>query len=175
MTKIARSGSISQRNGSADPDPQQNAMDPEHCKKHSPKLTGTTSSGLLMLAEQEVQRFTFPHRPLMLPNLGAFHTDRAIQAEQKITYPNPLLYVQIRILPPTLLVIELELPVCYPDGIRIRITMARINGSGSTVPKRNGSGTLDKAQPTGRGSPTYIGKLCAHLMTSKCCGLEAVL
>jgi hypothetical protein len=28
---IARSGSISQRHGSADPDPRQNVMDPEHC------------------------------------------------------------------------------------------------------------------------------------------------
>jgi hypothetical protein len=35
MTKIAGSGSISQRHGSADPDPDpdppQNVMDPEHC------------------------------------------------------------------------------------------------------------------------------------------------
>jgi hypothetical protein len=30
MTKIAASGSISQRHGSADPDPNQNVMDPEH-------------------------------------------------------------------------------------------------------------------------------------------------
>jgi hypothetical protein len=30
MTKIAGSGSISQRHGSADPDPQQNVRDPEH-------------------------------------------------------------------------------------------------------------------------------------------------
>ncbi len=30
MTKTAGSGSISQRHGSADPDPQQNAMDPQH-------------------------------------------------------------------------------------------------------------------------------------------------
>jgi hypothetical protein len=30
MTKIAGSGSISQRHGSADPDPHQNVMDPEH-------------------------------------------------------------------------------------------------------------------------------------------------
>jgi hypothetical protein len=36
MTKIAgsRSGSISQRHRSADPDPHQNVMDPEHCLKH---------------------------------------------------------------------------------------------------------------------------------------------
>jgi hypothetical protein len=33
MTKIAGFGSISQRHGSADldPDPRQNVMDPEHC------------------------------------------------------------------------------------------------------------------------------------------------
>jgi hypothetical protein len=35
MTKIAgsrsESGSISQRHGSADPDPHRNVMDPEHC------------------------------------------------------------------------------------------------------------------------------------------------
>jgi hypothetical protein len=35
MTKIAGSGSesISQRHGSADPDPPQNVMDPQHCFK----------------------------------------------------------------------------------------------------------------------------------------------
>ena len=31
MTKIAVSGSIIQRHGSADPDPYQNVMDPQHC------------------------------------------------------------------------------------------------------------------------------------------------
>jgi hypothetical protein len=31
MTKIAGSGSISQRHRSVDPDPHQNVMDPEHC------------------------------------------------------------------------------------------------------------------------------------------------
>jgi len=30
MTKIAGSGSISQRHGSADPDPPKNVMDPQH-------------------------------------------------------------------------------------------------------------------------------------------------
>jgi hypothetical protein len=34
MTKIAGSGSISQRHGSADPDPHQNVMDLEHCITH---------------------------------------------------------------------------------------------------------------------------------------------
>jgi hypothetical protein len=33
MTKIAGSGSISQMHGSADPDPHQNVMDPEHWLK----------------------------------------------------------------------------------------------------------------------------------------------
>jgi hypothetical protein len=31
MTKIEGSGSISQRHGSADPDPPENVMDPQHC------------------------------------------------------------------------------------------------------------------------------------------------
>jgi hypothetical protein len=37
MTKLAGSGSISQRHESAvpDPDPHQNVIDPQHCKKHS--------------------------------------------------------------------------------------------------------------------------------------------
>ncbi len=35
MTKIAGSGSISQRHGSADPDPLQNVMDPQHWFKPS--------------------------------------------------------------------------------------------------------------------------------------------
>ncbi len=35
MTKIAGSGSISQKHGSADPDPHQNIMDPEHCLEHN--------------------------------------------------------------------------------------------------------------------------------------------
>jgi hypothetical protein len=32
MSKIARSGSISQRYGSTDPDPYQNCTDPQHCR-----------------------------------------------------------------------------------------------------------------------------------------------
>ncbi len=36
MTKIAGSGSISQRHGSADPDPHQNVMDPQHWLRHCP-------------------------------------------------------------------------------------------------------------------------------------------
>jgi hypothetical protein len=31
----SESGSISQRHGSADPDPQQNVMDPQHCREES--------------------------------------------------------------------------------------------------------------------------------------------
>jgi hypothetical protein len=48
MTKIAGSGSeygsISQRHGSADPDPHQNAMDPEHCLKVLSRYIGTSVS-----------------------------------------------------------------------------------------------------------------------------------
>jgi hypothetical protein len=33
MTEIVGSGSISQRHGFADPDPPQNVIDPQHCKK----------------------------------------------------------------------------------------------------------------------------------------------
>jgi hypothetical protein len=35
MTKIEGSGSISQRHGSADPDPPQNIMDPQHCYQYA--------------------------------------------------------------------------------------------------------------------------------------------
>jgi hypothetical protein len=38
MTKIAGSGSISQRHGSADPDPPQNVMDPQHCHQEVPAV-----------------------------------------------------------------------------------------------------------------------------------------
>jgi hypothetical protein len=45
MTKIAGSGygseSICQRHGSADPDPPQNVMDPQHCYFYSPSLWPT--------------------------------------------------------------------------------------------------------------------------------------
>ncbi len=34
-TEGSGSGSISQRHGSADPDPHQNVMDPQHCREHS--------------------------------------------------------------------------------------------------------------------------------------------
>jgi hypothetical protein len=47
MTKIAGSGSgsISQRHGSADsdPDPHQNVMDPQHCYKHIHYITPITT------------------------------------------------------------------------------------------------------------------------------------
>ncbi len=33
--KIEGSGSISQRHGSADPDPHQNVMDPQHCSQEA--------------------------------------------------------------------------------------------------------------------------------------------
>ncbi len=45
MTKIAGSGSNSQRHGSADPDAHQNVMDPEHCFVRS----GSEKSNLLLM------------------------------------------------------------------------------------------------------------------------------
>jgi hypothetical protein len=49
------SGSISQRHGSADPDPNQNVMDPQHCHQESklaaefvfnnPNISGTCGCG----------------------------------------------------------------------------------------------------------------------------------
>ncbi len=38
MTKIAGSGSSSQRHGSADPDPPRNVMDPQHCPEVNQKV-----------------------------------------------------------------------------------------------------------------------------------------
>jgi hypothetical protein len=41
VMKIAGSGSISQRHGSADPDPHQNVMDPQHwCLEHPAAVVG---------------------------------------------------------------------------------------------------------------------------------------
>ncbi len=47
MTKIAgsESGSISQRHGSADPDPPLNVMDPQHCSYLLGFTCGLTSGG----------------------------------------------------------------------------------------------------------------------------------
>jgi hypothetical protein len=50
MTKIAGSGSISQKHGSEDPDPDppQNVMDPEHCLEPSnlPEYLHSTSGSI---------------------------------------------------------------------------------------------------------------------------------
>jgi hypothetical protein len=52
MTKVAGFGSesrsISQRHGPADPDPNQNVMDPEHCQNH---FTRTKNKDLPMVCE----------------------------------------------------------------------------------------------------------------------------
>jgi hypothetical protein len=52
MTKIAGSGSISQRPGSADPDPDplQNVMDPQHCFGYSTEIQWSGTVGSLILA-----------------------------------------------------------------------------------------------------------------------------
>jgi hypothetical protein len=60
MTKIAgsgsgpKSGSIGQRHGSADPDPQQNVMDQEHWYHHSIALL--VDNGYVWKARVTVQR-----------------------------------------------------------------------------------------------------------------------
>jgi hypothetical protein len=57
MTKIAGSGSISQRNGFADPDPDphRNVMDPEHCSIIVYKsLFRREVATITMLAERKV-------------------------------------------------------------------------------------------------------------------------
>jgi hypothetical protein len=51
MTKIAGSGSISQKHGSEDPDPPQNVMDPEHCIWRKP---GFLTKGLEHRLNMEV-------------------------------------------------------------------------------------------------------------------------
>ena len=56
MTKIAGSGSISQRHWSADPDPYQNVMDPQHCisgkiiSDPDPIMPKSVGSGSALLA-----------------------------------------------------------------------------------------------------------------------------
>jgi|LakMenE18May11ns_1017448.scaffolds.fasta_scaffold9302125_1 hypothetical protein len=51
MTKIAgsgsESGSISQMHGSADPDPHQHVMDPQHCLKVSVDCPGKSENGTI--------------------------------------------------------------------------------------------------------------------------------
>jgi hypothetical protein len=55
MTKIAGSGSISQRHGSADPDPPQNFMDPEHWYELQQRGNGATGRGGGMTTEQKYE------------------------------------------------------------------------------------------------------------------------
>jgi hypothetical protein len=119
MTNIAGSGSISQRHGSADPDPDphQNVMDAEHCKKHSPKLIGTTSSGLLMLAELGDQRLTSPMGQASQIKYG--HSDR--------TKNNGPVFFHL-----LLKMLSFKYGYVIQIRIRIRITIKRIPGSGRT-------------------------------------------
>jgi hypothetical protein len=53
--KIAGSGSISQRHGSADPDPYQNVMDPQHCLESHLLPCAVVCSGLSTVAEDMLQ------------------------------------------------------------------------------------------------------------------------
>ena len=70
MTKIAGSGSISQRHGSADPDPPQNVMDPQHSS-----LSGRTVDGSDGGAADEV-RVLLVHRLQLHPHLEPVHLGR---------------------------------------------------------------------------------------------------
>ncbi len=72
MTKIAGSGSISQRHGSADPDPDppQNVMDPQHSS-----LFGRTVDGPDGGAADEV-RVLLVHRLQLHPHLEPVHLGR---------------------------------------------------------------------------------------------------
>ena len=57
MTKMAGSGSISQRHGSADldPDPPQNVLDPQHCTVGIPILLGGISDPFLVRSLFELE------------------------------------------------------------------------------------------------------------------------
>ncbi len=55
MRKIEGSGSISQRHGSADPDPHQNVMDPQHCYQDDADLATRAIPELIKLLNDEDQ------------------------------------------------------------------------------------------------------------------------
>ncbi len=101
MTKIAGSGSISQRQRSADPDPPQNVMDPQHCSPllclfhfpllfsasftslssslpllslSSPSASFTSLSSSLPLSPPSPLLFSSLHLSLPSPLLCLFHT-----------------------------------------------------------------------------------------------------
>ncbi len=77
MTKIAGSGSISQRHGSADPDPHQNAIDPQHCPEHCLKYIKVTSLRVIQLAK--VNRSWLPFEvTLYLAKDGTVHTSEKV-------------------------------------------------------------------------------------------------
>jgi hypothetical protein len=78
MTKIAGSGSgsISQRHGSADPDPPQNVMDPQHCMKD---CSGLDDASLLCLAQG-------------LPHLRRLQ----IRGSTSVTHDGMLQFVELR-------------------------------------------------------------------------------
>ncbi len=63
MTKIAGSGSMSQRHGSPDPDPDplQNVMDPQHCFKYRMKIRKLFLFCRRAFPRAAVRRWGVPH------------------------------------------------------------------------------------------------------------------
>jgi hypothetical protein len=62
MTKLAGSGSISQKHGSEDPDPPQNVMDPEHCQLEIIKKVKTKIIVVQKVTGEENLFKNLPHR-----------------------------------------------------------------------------------------------------------------
>ncbi len=60
--KIAGSGSISQRHESADPDPHQNVMDPQHCLANNLLVVEVVGSGREQRAGQVRHQQALQHR-----------------------------------------------------------------------------------------------------------------
>ena len=73
MKKIAGSGSepISQRHGSADPDPRQNVMDPQHWYYGEKKINDIDVANVVRIPDDNLQRRTimkgFPIFQIQLP------------------------------------------------------------------------------------------------------------
>jgi hypothetical protein len=67
MTKIAGSGSISQRHGSADPDPHQNVIDPQHwlqCVRPVTKVVERVQRGQILSQPSACPHQVYEVRPI---------------------------------------------------------------------------------------------------------------
>jgi hypothetical protein len=65
--KIEGSGSISRRHGSADPDPHQNVMDPQHWNKQYVVING----------QGKTKKFANPRKFMIINDIGKLHLSRA--------------------------------------------------------------------------------------------------